>query len=62
MATSQEKLHTCEHSTTYKWHVEKFQVKHAIKAADQWDYVTGAADLGRQGYESNKQKTFYSVL
>ena len=34
-------------SQTYKekdWLVRKFQVKHALKAADQWNYVTGTAN------------------
>ena len=35
---------------------------HALKAAEYWDFVTGDADTGSQGYESKKQKAFSSVL
>ena len=44
------------------WPVWKFQVMHALKAAEYWDFVTGDADTGSQGYESKKQKAFSSVL
>ena len=44
------------------WPVWKFQVMHALKAAEYWDFVTGDTDTGSQGYESKKQKAFSSVL
>ena len=44
------------------WLVWKFQVKHALKAAEQWDHVTGTANTEAGDYESKKQKAFYSVL
>ena len=60
---SEEAIWKCSTLTSEKdWLVWKFQVKHTLKATDQWDYVTGAVDPERQGYESKKQKAFYSVL
>ena len=44
------------------WPVWKFQVTHALKAAEQWEFATGTADHGRQGYETKKQKAFHSIL
>uniref|UniRef100_A0A1X7SUF9 Uncharacterized protein n=1 Tax=Amphimedon queenslandica TaxID=400682 RepID=A0A1X7SUF9_AMPQE len=44
------------------WPVWKFQVTHALKAAEQWEFATGTADRGRQGYETKKQKAFHSIL
>ena len=40
----------------------EFQVIHALKAAEYWDFVTGNADPASQGYDSKKQKAFSSVL
>ena len=45
-----------KHSTTYMW--EGLSYREVSSVADQWDYATGAADPGRQGYESKKQKAF----
>ena len=42
------------------WLVWKFQVQHAPKAADQWQFVIGMANA--DDYESKKQKAFYSIL
>ena len=44
------------------WLVWKFQVQHALKAAGQWEFITGTADIEARDYESKKQKAFYSVL
>ena len=44
------------------WLVWKFQVSHALKAAEQWDFVTGTADATAANFESKRQKAFYSIL
>ena len=44
------------------WPVWKFQVIHALKAAEYLDFVTGNTDPASQGYDSKKQKAFSSVL
>ena len=44
------------------WLVWKFQVQHMLKAADQWEFITGTANEEAEGYQSKKQKVFYSVL
>ena len=44
------------------WLVWKFQVQHALKAADQWQFMTGMANADTDDYESKKQKAFYSIL
>ena len=45
------------------WLVWKFQVQNALKAAGQWEFITGTADTEARDYiESKKQKAFYSVL
>jgi hypothetical protein len=44
------------------WQVWKFQVTHALKAACQWEFVTGTAEATAQGYLANQQKAFYSIL
>ena len=44
------------------WLVWKFQLQHALKAAGQWEFITGTADAEAEDYESKKQKAFYSVL
>ena len=44
------------------WLVWKFQVKHALKASDQWGHVTGTVSTDSADYESKKQKAFYAVL
>ena len=52
-------------NTEKDWPVLKFHVTHALKAADQWEFITGEADLSTQGYESKKQRLsiqYYSVL
>jgi len=33
-----------------------------LKAAGQWEFITGTANAEAEGYENNKQKAFYSVL
>ena len=40
------------------WLVWKFQVQHALKAADQWQFVTDTANADADDYESKKQKAF----
>ena len=64
MATPYEKLfvNISQLTSEKDWLAWKFQVKHALKAADQWNYVTGTADPEVADYESKKQKAFYSVL
>ena len=64
MATTYEKLfvNISQLTSEKDWLVWKFQVKHALKAADQWNYVTGTADPKAADYESKKQKAYYSVL
>ena len=37
-------------------------MQHALKAADQWQFVTGTANADGDDYESKKQKAFYSIL
>ena len=37
-------------------------MQHALKAADQWQFVTGTANTDTDDYESKKQKAFYSIL
>ena len=44
------------------WLVWKFQVQHALKAAGQWEFITGTANQEAEDYESKKQKALYSVL
>ena len=44
------------------WLVWKFQLQHALKAASQWEFITGTANVEVEDYESKKQKAFYSVL
>ena len=34
------------------WLVWKFQVQHALKAAGQWEFITGTADTEAKDYES----------
>ena len=41
------------------WLVWKFQVMHALKAADLWGYVTGTVEEVR---ENQRQKAFYCIL
>ena len=36
--------------TEKDWPVWKFQVTHALKASEQWEFATGAADAGADGY------------
>ena len=55
MAASDKMLCNIPQLNTEKdWPVWKFQVTHALKAADQWEFVTGEADTLRQGHESKK--------
>ena len=44
------------------WPVWKFQVTHALKAAEQWEFAERTADDQRRDYESKKQKAFYLIL
>ena len=44
------------------WLVWKFQVQHVLKAAGQWEFITGTANQEAEDYESKKPKAFYSVL
>ena len=37
-------------------------MQHALKATGQWEFITGTANEEAEGYESKKQKAFYSVL
>ena len=64
MATTHDKLlvSISQLKNEKDWLVWKFQVTHALKAADQWDYVTGTANTEGGDYESKKQKAFYSVF
>ena len=65
MATVNEKLfmNIPQLKSEKDWLVWKFQVMHALKAADQWVYVTETADPTRvRDYESRQQKAFYSIL
>lgn len=41
------------------WLVWKFQVMHALKAADLWDYVTGTIE---RYVQKQQQKAFYCIL
>ena len=52
-------------NTEKDWPVLKFHVTQALKAVDQWEFITGEADSSTQGYESKKQRLsiqYYSVL
>ena len=64
MATTHDKLLVSvpQLKSEKDWLVWKFQVTHALKAADQWDHVTGTANTEGANYESKRQKAFYSVL
>ena len=64
MATATEKLFTNipQLKDEKDWPVWKFQVTHALKAAEQWEFAVGTADDQRRDYESKKQKAFYSIL
>ena len=64
MATSHEKIFVNIPQLTNErdWLVWKFQVQHALKASGQWEFITGTANQEAEGYESKKQKAFYSVL
>ena len=44
------------------WLVWKFHVQHALKAADQRQFVIDTANPDADDYESKKQKAFYSIL
>ena len=46
----------CEYTTNYKGLVLKFQVQHALKAAGQWELITGTANIKAEDYEIKKQK------
>ena len=41
------------------WPVWKFEVTHALMAAEQWEFAMETADRGRQGYKNKKQKAFW---
>ena len=64
MATSHEKIFANIPQLTSEkdWLVWKFQVQHALKAAGQWEFITGTADAEAEDFESKKQKALYSVL
>ena len=47
--------------TKKNWPVWKFQVMHALKAAEQWEFALGTADHERQGYKAKEEKAFYTV-
>ena len=48
--------------TEKDWPVWKFQVTHALKAAEQWEYAQGKADRTRAEYQAKEEKAFYSIL
>ena len=68
MATVNEKLfmNIPQLKSEKDWLVWKFQVMHALKAADQWVYVTETADPTRvetMSLDSRKHSTlFYNAL
>ena len=64
MATTHDKilLNIPQLKSKKDWLVWKFQVKHALKASDQWGHVTGTVSTESADYESKKQKAFYAVL
>ena len=64
MATTHEKvlLNIPQLKNKKDWLVWKFQVKHALKASDQWGHVTGTVSTDSFHYESKKQKAFYAIL
>lgn len=47
--------------TKKDWPVWKFQVTHALKAAEQWEFATGTADASSDGYAAKQEKAFYSI-
>ena len=48
--------------TEKDWPVWKFQVTHALKAAEQWEFATGTADPECAGHAAKQEKAFYSIL
>ena len=44
------------------WLVWKVQVQHALKAAGQWELITGTANIKPEDHEIKKQKAFYLKL
>ena len=58
MAASHEKIfvNILQLTSEKDWLVWKFQVQHALKAAGQWEFITGTANAEAEGYESKKQK------
>ena len=64
MAMSHEKIFANIPQLTSEkdWLVWKFQLQHVLRAAGQWEFITGTADAEAEDYESKKQKAFYSVL
>ena len=64
MATLQEKIfvNIPQLKNEKDWLVWKFQVQHALKAIDQWQFVIGTANTDADDYEIKKQKGFYSIL
>ena len=62
MAVSHEKMlaNIPQLMSMKDWLVWKFQLQHVLKAAGQWDCITGTADA--EDYENKKQKAFYLVL
>ena len=48
--------------TERDWPWWKFQVTHALKAAEQWEYAKGEANATRADYQAKEEKTFYSIL
>ena len=64
MATTDGKLfaNIPQLRTEKDWPVWKFQVTHALKATEQWEFATGTADAEAEGYAARQEKVFYSIL
>ena len=64
MATSHQNIFVNIPLITRKrdWFVWKFQEQHALKAAGQWESITGTANIKAEDCEIKKQKAFYLEL
>ena len=64
MAISHEKIfaNILQLTSEKDWLVWKFQLQHVLKAAGQWEFITGIVNAEVEDNKSKKQKAFYSVL
>ena len=64
MAMSHEKIFANIPQLTSEkdWFVWKFQLQHALKAAGQWEFITGTADAEARARSKRPSTQFYNVL